>query len=60
MDSLVARLTSRKFLAAVVAGVISVLAAVDVIDPSNGQVLVAQATPLVYILVEGFLDHYEA
>ena len=49
--------SSRKFLAAVVAGVIGVLAAVDVINPSEQQAIIAQVTPLVYILVEGVIDY---
>ena len=57
MDDLLDRLTSRKFLAAVVGGVIAVLAAVGVIDPSNEQVIIAQVTPLAYIVVEGLLDY---
>ena len=56
MDSLPDRFTSRKFLAAVVAGVIAVLADVGVIDPALEATVIAHATPLAYILVEGVLD----
>ena len=51
------RFTSRKFLAAVVAGLIGVLAATGTISPSEQQTIIAQVTPLVYILVEGVLDY---
>lgn len=50
------RFTSRKFIAAVVAGVIAVLADVGVIDPTLQASIIAHATPLAYIFVEGFLD----
>lgn len=56
MDNLLDRLTSRKFLAAVVGAVVAVLAAAGVIDPTQEQTIIAQATPLVYIVVEGILD----
>ena len=52
------RFTSRKFLAAVVAGIVAVLADVGVIDPTVQASIIAHATPLVYILVQGWLDHY--
>lgn len=51
------RFMSRKFLAAVVAGTIGILAAVGVINPSEQQTIIAQVTPLAYILVEGVLDY---
>ena len=56
MDDLLNRLSSRKFIAAVVAGVIAVLADVGVIDPTTEATAIAHATPLVYIVVEGALD----
>ena len=56
MNSLLKRLTSRKFLAAVVGAVIGILAAADVINPTQSQAIIAQVTPLVYIVVEGALD----
>ena len=55
-DILFTKLTSRKFLAAVVAGVVAVLADAGVIDPSQAATIVVHLTPLVYIVVEGFLD----
>ena len=57
MDDIISRFLSRKFLAAVVAVVIGVLAAVGVINPSEQQTIIAQVTPLVYILVEGVIDY---
>lgn len=56
MDRLLDRFTSRKFIAAVVAGVIAVLADVGLIDPALEATVIAHATPLAYILVEGALD----
>ena len=56
MESLLDRFTSRKFLAAVVAGVIAVLADAGVIDPALEATVIAHATPLAYIFVEGALD----
>ena len=56
MDDLLNRLTSRKFIVAAVAAVVSVLAAAGVIDPTQEQTIIAQATPVVYIVVEGILD----
>ena len=56
MDRLLDRFTSRKFIAAVVAGVIAVLADVGVIDPTTEATVIAHATPLAYIIVEGILD----
>jgi hypothetical protein len=50
------RFTSRKFLLAVVGSVVAVLAAAGVIDVSTQQETVAQAAPIVYILVEGLID----
>ena len=50
------RLSSRKFLAAAVAAVIAVLADVGVISPSESATIIAHATPLAYIVVEGALD----
>ena len=50
------RFTSRKFIAAVVAGVVAVLADVGVIDPTLQASIIVHATPLVYIIVEGVLD----
>ena len=57
MDNLhLDRFSSRKFLAAAVATVIAVLADIGVIDPSTEATVIAHATPVVYILVEGVLD----
>lgn len=50
------RFTSRKFITAVVAAVVAVLADVGVIDPTLQGNIIAHATPLVYIIVEGVLD----
>ena len=50
------RFTSRKFIAAVVAGIVAVLADVGVIDPTMQASILLHATPLAYILVEGLLD----
>lgn len=50
------RFTSRKFIAAVVASVVAVLADVGVIDPTLQANVIMHATPLAYIIVEGVLD----
>ena len=50
------RLSSRKFIAAAVAAIIAVLSDVGIIDPSESATIIAHATPLAYIVVEGVLD----
>ena len=57
MDNVLDRLTSRKFIAAAVATVIALLADAGVIDPTTEATVIAHATPLAYILVEGVLDY---
>lgn len=56
-ESLVQRLTSRKFIATVFGGVVSLLVATGVIDASTEQTVTVGALPALYILVEGFLDY---
>ena len=55
-EYLLSKVTSRKFLAAVVAGVIAVLADVGLIDPATSASIIAHVTPVVYIVMEGLLD----
>ena len=55
-DDLFNRFSSRKFLAAVVGGVVAVLAATGVIDASREQEIIAQATPVIYIVVQGAIE----
>lgn len=57
MDNFLNRLSSRKFIAAAVATMVAVLADVGLIDPSTEATVIAHATPLAYILVEGVLDY---
>ena len=57
-SNLIERFTSRKFIAAATFGAVAVLADVGVIDPGQTTEIVAHATPLAYIVVEGFLDFF--
>lgn len=58
-NDFVTRFTSRKFLAAVSMFVVAVLIASGVIEASQEQTIIAQATPVVYILVQGVLDFFK-
>lgn len=50
------KLTSRKFLSTVAAFAVGILASVGVLDLETSARIGAQVSPLLYILVEGFLD----
>lgn len=51
------RLSSRKFLATAVATTVAVLANFGVISPDTQATVIANLTPIIYILVQGFLDY---
>ncbi len=55
----VERFTSRKFLAAASAFAVAALIASGAIDASQEQAVIAQATPVLYIVVQGVIDFFK-
>lgn len=57
IEEIVTRFTSRKFIAAVVAGVVTFLASAGIIDPSTTEAVTGAAIVIVYVVVQGILDY---
>ena len=58
VNDLLPRLTSRKFIAAVVGGVVTFLASAGVIDPSTTEAVTGATIVVAYVVVQGFIDHF--
>ena len=55
-DDIISRFTSRKFIAAVVGGIVTFLASAGVIDPSVTEAVTGAAIVIAYVVVQGILD----
>ena len=59
MDDLLDRLTSRKFLAAVVGGIVTFLASAGVIDPSTTETVTGAGIVVAYMVIQGVIDYFD-
>ena len=57
-DDIISRFSSRKFLAAVVGGIVTFLASAGVIDPSTTDAVTGAAIVIAYVVVQGVIDFF--
>ena len=58
VNDLLPKLTSRKFIATVVGGVVTFLASAGVIDPSTTEAVTGAAIVIAYVVVQGIIDFF--